>query len=761
MIKARLGAVLLSALVFALPAGITLTLKHQGEQAIAAKVHLQAALTELRIQDALEWRAISDRVPFADVRQELSAARRRGSNQLSKAGSLGLSSAAVDRIVQLSTSYSQAVDEEVRLLSLGQQEQALRFDEDQVDPAFQRILPVVENAGQELERDAQRAQSLSDFGVLLTVLLFLTLVSVVQSRRRRAEVRDQTKRQGEARYRSLINQSSDLVLVVDRGGLASFLSPSAERLFASLSAVPGARQRADVLPVNLISAVDPQDQARLSAALQTSDPGRETDLEVQLTGPQGVLTFALSIQDLTTEPSVGGLVVTAHDITDRLALQGEMEHRALHDPLTGLPNRTLLNDRIEQSLRADVRAGSSTGLLLLDLDRFKQINDTFGHHHGDEVLIQVGPRLARVLRDGDTVARLAGDEFVVLLPNAGVAADLNVIAAKLQAVLEVPFHVEGVELDVEVSIGVVRSGEDGLDASTLLQRADVAMYAAKTQNLGVSLYDAAADGHSPARLALFGDLRRALERGELILLYQPKVCIQTGDVVGVEALVRWEHPERGLVLPDEFIPFTEHTGLIGPLTHHVLDVALAQARQWCDAGRPLPVSVNLSARNLLDVGLPAQVAELLAARGVAPELLHLEVTESAIMTEPVRAQQILEQLAALGVLLSIDDFGAGYTSLSQLKNLPVSELKIDKSFVMTMTEDHSNALIVRSVVDLGHNLGYTLVAEGVETEQALTALAGLGCDVAQGYHLSRPITAAAFDTWRSERAPSRLTANHV
>jgi EAL domain-containing protein (putative c-di-GMP-specific phosphodiesterase class I) len=240
--------------------------------------------------------------------------------------------------------------------------------------------------------------------------------------------------------------------------------------------------------------------------------------------------------------------------------------------------------------------------------------------------------------------------------------------------------------------------------------------------------------------------------------YQPQVSLSTGDVVGAEALVRWQHPDHGLVLPDEFIPFAEHTGMIGPLTRHVLDTALAQARIWSDAGHPLPISVNLSARNLLDVDLPGQVEELLAAHGVAPGLLNLEVTESAIMTEPARAQQVLEQLATLGIRISIDDFGAGYTSLGQLKHLPISELKIDRCFVMTMTEDPSNALIVHSVVDLGHNLGLTIVAEGVETEQILTALVGLGCDVAQGYHLSRPITATAFDTWCAGRRITPMSA---
>ena len=427
------------------------------------------------------------------------------------------------------------------------------------------------------------------------------------------------------------------------------------------------------------------------------------------------------------------------------------EQLASHDALTGLPNRVLLADRFGQALRADARAGTTTGLLLIDLDRFKEVNDTFGHHYGDELLSQVGPRLAAVLRDVDTVARLGGDEFAVLLPDARSVEDAVAVAAKLRAALETPFHVHGIDLDVEASIGVVLAGEHGKDPTTLLQRVDIAMYVAKTQNLGVFAYDPDIDRHSPAKLALLGDLRRALERGELILHYQPKISISTGHVISAEALVRWQHPDRGLIFPDDFIPLAEHTGLIGPLTRCVLDTALAQVRSWTDADRPLGVSVNLSARNLLDERLPAQVAELLATHGVPAELLELEVTESALMTEPVRAQRLLEELSALGVRISVDDFGVGYTSLGQLKTLPVSELKIDKSFVMTMTDDRSNALIVHSVVDLGHNLGLTIVAEGVETEQALSALREFGCDVAQGYHVSRPMTADALDTWLHAR----------
>ena len=425
--------------------------------------------------------------------------------------------------------------------------------------------------------------------------------------------------------------------------------------------------------------------------------------------------------------------------------------RSLHDPLTGLANRALLTDRLETALQVAAGSGAVTGLLLIDLDRFKEINDTFGHKYGDQLLTQIGRRFAAVVGGADTVARIGGDEFAVLLPNIKDLAAAKEIAENLQRALESSLNVEGVELDVDASIGLVLSGEHGTDATTLLQHADVAMYVAKTRNVGVFAYSREVDDHSPVRLALLGDLRRGLEMHEIVLHYQPKIDVASGKVIGVEALARWQHPTQGLLYPDSFIPAAEHTGLIGPFTSYVLDAALAQAAIWAEGGMPLTVSVNLSGRNLLDEHLPTEVSDLLAAYGVPASLLELEVTESAIMLDPVRAQQVLENLSDLGVRLSIDDFGAGYTSLSQLKTLPVDELKIDRSFVMTMTSDARDALIVHSVIELGQNLGLNIVAEGVETAQALVTLRGFGCDIAQGYYIAKPAPAKTFEAWLMAR----------
>jgi diguanylate cyclase len=433
---------------------------------------------------------------------------------------------------------------------------------------------------------------------------------------------------------------------------------------------------------------------------------------------------------------------------------------ALHDSLTGLPNRTLLADRFEQALEANKRSSSTTGLLLIDLDRFKEVNDTLGHHVGDQLLAQIGPRLVAALRGVDTVARLGGDEFAVLLPDVdGLDGALDV-AARLRIALGQAFRVQDVELDIDASIGVVISGTHGDDAATLLQRADIAMYVAKRQKRGVVVYDPENDDHSPERLSMLGQLRRGIDSNELFLVYQPKIKLSSNELIGVEALVRWQHPDRGIVPPNEFIPLAEHTGLIGPLTTCVLNTALAQVKVWADSGHQIPVAVNISARNLSDDGFASKVKGLLERHGVPAGLLEIEVTESAVMLEPERAAQILNELHALGIRIAIDDFGAGYTSLAQLKNLPVSELKIDKSFVLSMHNNSDDALIVKSMIDLGHSLNMRVVAEGIETSQAVNTLTDFECDIGQGFHLGRPVLPAALMHWYQQRStlpgPPRL-----
>ena len=425
---------------------------------------------------------------------------------------------------------------------------------------------------------------------------------------------------------------------------------------------------------------------------------------------------------------------------------GELQHQALHDALTGLPNRTSLHQMLQTSLRRSGRDNDELALLLLDLDGFKEVNDTFGHLHGDTLLRQVGHRLQERLGSRGTVARLGGDEFAALLPGAA-GPEADEVARSLLDALSSPLGVEGVELFVGCSIGVALAPEHGDDPDTLLRRADVAMYAAKRDRAGVSVYRPELDPHDRDRLTLLHDFRGALDNGELSLVYQPKVCATTGRLHSVEALVRWTHPSRGPISPAVFVPVAEQAGLSPLLAEWVLDTALQQCRAWQDQGRRIPVSVNMSMYELRDADFPRRVAARLAAHGADPALLGIEVTESAAMADPARTIAVLERLRALGARVSIDDFGTGYSSLAYLTSLPVDELKIDRSFVAGMQRSQQHATIVRSTISLGHDLELSVVAEGVEDQPTWDRLRAFGCDLIQGYMVSRPVPAAALLSW--------------
>jgi diguanylate cyclase (GGDEF)-like protein len=418
----------------------------------------------------------------------------------------------------------------------------------------------------------------------------------------------------------------------------------------------------------------------------------------------------------------------------------EREYQALHDPLTGLPNRTLFTDRVRSAAGA-LGPDGRLAVLLIDLDRFKEINDTLGHASGDLVLREVGVRLRAGLPDTHVVARLGGDEFAVLVPALPDLDAAVAVGQLVRATLGQPLPIEQLELEVTGSIGIALGPDHGDDPELLLQRADVAMYQAKDGHTGIEIYLPERDQYSPRRLALVGALRAAIEQRELTLLYQPKVDLASGRVVGAEALVRWHHPEHGQIPPDEFIPIAESTALIQPLSQLVLETALTQAGQWHRAAIDLGLAVNLSVRNLTEPTLVDRVAGLLEGTGVAPEHLTLEITESGVMTDPEASIARLWALRRIGVRLSVDDFGTGYSSLAYLKRLPVDEVKLDRSFVLNMTGDPDDAAIVRSTIELAHNLGLSLVAEGVENQETLELLADLGCDLVQGYHLARPMPA--------------------
>lgn len=426
-----------------------------------------------------------------------------------------------------------------------------------------------------------------------------------------------------------------------------------------------------------------------------------------------------------------------------------LEYQAFHDELTNLPNRMLFLDRLSNAISQSHRERVSFAIMLLDLDRFKEVNDTLGHNVGDRLLQEVSRRLNDAVRESDTVARLGGDEFVILMQQTDLQ-HTPAVAEKLLKVLDHPFKLDEQLIDMSASFGIAFYPDHGDDSVTLLQKADVAMYAAKRNHSGYEIYSDTQEQSTRADLAFRSDLLRAIENDELILYFQPKIDIRTRKVTSVEALVRWQHPQRGFLPPDTFIPMAEQTGLIDQLTIWVLEKAIAQCAIFKDAAMDITVAVNLSARSLHDLRLPGEIARMLDNAGIKPAMLVLEITESAVMSDPVDALEVLQILDNMGVSLSIDDFGTGYSSLSYLSRLPVDEIKIDKSFVLKMLLENQAAVIVRSTIELGHNLGKKVVAEGIETEEVWNLLAALGCDTAQGYYISKPLPADQLMPWLRE-----------
>ncbi len=435
------------------------------------------------------------------------------------------------------------------------------------------------------------------------------------------------------------------------------------------------------------------------------------------------------------------------------AISVAKERLATHDSLTGLPNRLLFRERLARLL--DESEEPHVVVMLIDLDRFKEVNDTLGHHVGDSLLAQVGERLRTTLRDHGTVARLGGDEFAVIA-TAATTEEASALGHSIVAALHEPLSLQDLPFQIDVSIGAALCPQHGDDVDALLQHADVAMYVAKDRGTGFEIYSAVDDKYSPRRLSLLGDLRRAIDEGELVLHYQPIADLRTGEVTRMEALIRWEHPEYGLIQPNEFIPLAEPTGLMVPLTRRILDDAMRQCSEWNARGFDMRIAVNVAARSLHHTDLPAEISTLLEKWDVPRDSLELEITEGTVMADPQRAIEILGALNALGVQISLDDFGTGYSSLAHLKRLPVSQLKIDASFVQDMVTNHDDTAIVSSTIDLARHLGLTVVAEGVESIAVWQRLIELGCDFAQGYLLSRPLPAEQMNRWLEARRCGRV-----
>ena len=482
--------------------------------------------------------------------------------------------------------------------------------------------------------------------------------------------------------------------------------------------------------------------------------------------PAGVLALAQDYAPITQAgrkglpPVIGVLLLVLitlyvslfpllSQVTRRLRGQVEqIEKLALYDALTGLANRRLFQDRLEQAFLHAQRHEVGFALMLLDLDRFKEINDTLGHQTGDAVLEHLAARLRDVARASDTVARLGGDEFALVLEGAQDSADALFIAERIHRALDEPFVVDGMTLELETSIGIAIYPRDGDDAEQLLKRADIALYASKDSHQPV-VYASEHDHHSAERLSLVAQIRSAIENGELLVHFQPEVDLATGETKRVEALVRWDHPKRGVLLPDAFIPLARQSALVRPITRYVLDVALGQCRTWQDLGIDVGVAVNLAGRDLGDAHLEEEVSEALRRWRIEPSLLELEIPETAVVTERERerVRKMLTRLSERGMRVAVDDFGSGYASISHLKQLPIDVLKIDESFIRNVGTNDADDAIVRSTIELSHSLGITVVAEGVERDDVLERLRALGCDFAQGFCLAPPAPADDVTQW--------------
>ena len=542
-------------------------------------------------------------------------------------------------------------------------------------------------------------------------------------------------RESEGRFRAVFNQAGIGIAWVDLEGRMIEANPA-------LHAILG-YQKGELVGLPLERLLNPEDVIPLNLTDVLAGRREDLQVEVRYQRKDGGTVWGNSTASLVRDRKGQPLFAIAmiEDVSERKAQEAALEHQALHDALTDLPNRVLLHDRLHLAIATGVRERQPMALMVMDLDRFKDVNDTFGHHCGDRLLRELAMRLTKRLRASDTVARLGGDEFAVVLPRVGDQAAAIRAARKILRALDAPFAVDGESLEIGASIGIALFPEHGEDPDTLMRRADVAMYMAKRSGGGFAFYDFQQDQNSPSRLSMIAELRQAIEKGDLVLHYQPKLDLKTRRVAGAEALVRWPHPQHGLLPPDQFIPLAEQTGLIRPLGLWVLEAAIRQCCQWHAAGLDLNIAVNLSMRNVHDPQLAETLGRLLESYKLPPGSLQVEITESTLMADLDHAMEVLGLLHEMGVQLAIDDFGTGYSSLAYLKRLPASEIKIDKSFVIDITSEESDAVIVRSMIELGHNLGLRVVAEGVESRSAWEMLEVAGCELAQGHYIGPPLPA--------------------
>jgi diguanylate cyclase (GGDEF)-like protein/PAS domain S-box-containing protein len=765
--RLRVVALALVALV-----GVALVMTLQAVRISADRGDSVNELLDLRAQmyalSQLEWQGVYAGDVAGDLVVEVGARRASVNRLLDRVGQRQGNRPATVRVQAAAARYLLAYDEEIRLLRASDIAAAVRVDDGRVDPAFDRLAAAVDDAVTAGQGSADLWLRIVSFVVAAIVpcmALFALWWLRRESRREAAIEVERTARASARRFESMVRGASDLVLVTGSRGEVTYASPAAHRMLGCDAADlhgAGLRERIHVDDLTLLrdSFLD----------VRASGPG-ETSVELRAMHVDGSWrTLECRLRNAANDVGMSGVVWNVRDVTERRVLEGQLSHQACHDSLTGLANRALLTDRLAQALPRAARVGAGVGVVVVDLDAFKDVNDSLGHEAGDDVIVAVAARLRRAVRLGDTVARIGGDEFVLLLDGLVEEEAASAVAARAVELLSEPMRAGGRPVVLTASAGLACAfGADLLApraAAALVRDADLAMYAAKARGKSQAIaFDGSMRAQVQDRLDLIVDIRSAASRGEIRPLYQPLVDLQTQTVVGFEALARWHHPTRGVLLPLVFIPLAEETGTILEIGSYMLRAACTQVAWWNGTSvgaQPLEISVNLSARQLAAASLVPEVEQVLTETGLRPELLVLEVTESAVVEDIALAITRLRELRTLGVRIAMDDFGTGYSSLSYLRRLPIDILKIDKSFL----DDQSGrgAKLLAGVAALGATLGLTTIAEGIEAPAQLAQVQAAGCTMGQGFHFARPLApdaAGSFVRDQTDRFASLMAGSGV
>jgi len=556
----------------------------------------------------------------------------------------------------------------------------------------------------------------------------------------------------ERRFRAVIEQATDLVLILDANGIFTYASPSHQRIVGY--------SPQDLIGRNIFDFIHPADKKQVhitwAGAFEATDDAIDNvvTVECRLRHANGSWVTVEAIgRNCLEDPDIRGFIINARDTSEHVLVQEQLRYQLLHDNLTDLPNRTLLLEILGGFIGKAAKAKQELGLIILDINRFRDINDTFGHVEGDRLLSEVAYRLRQAISDSSTIARLGGDEFAIVLPIDSPGIITETLTA-LKSMLEEPFTIESHTLQIDASAGISLYPMHGDDPITLLRKADIAMFAAKRTHQPFAYYEGEHDQNTTQRLELISGLRHAVLANEFTLYYQPKAQTRTGVIQCAEALIRWQHPAHGLIFPDRFIPLAEQSGFITALTMWTIERAMRQYKDWQAQGIELEIAVNLSMWDLHNPTFPAKIAALFEKYDVPTYRIRMEVTESAAMSNPDLTISVLKRLASLGINCSLDDFGTGYSSLTYIKQLPIDELKIDRSFIQHIIDTPADEAIVSSTITLAHSLGLQVVAEGVEDANTMRLLDALGCDITQGYFLSRPLPPVDFVLWLQKRERS-------